>query len=306
MTPERDVRWRMGLRPLTTTSRPLTGPRGSRSAPPTSGATRRTRLTFRPIPPVGIKVLTRRFVRRSGGHFRGSGAGMGVSAARSILTPDSALLASRRAKLVRECHRSPVGAHLQAALRVRRRSARVDLDRPLPLLPRRERKKAAAVAWAALKTVGIIPSSVLRPLGGNAARVLGRRGASSRTAKSQRCRGVAPTSTARIAPPAASTRPTTSAWTVTERTRRSRYATTTTSISRSDHLDRAPEPVMLLERGPPLTSISWIVSMSVSPSRSQAAAIRSACSDGLTDCSPSRPPTQERRTMPTARLREDA
>ena len=48
----------------------------------------RTRLTFRPIPPVGIKVLTRRLVRRSGGHFRGSGAGMGASAARSILTPD--------------------------------------------------------------------------------------------------------------------------------------------------------------------------------------------------------------------------
>ena len=39
------------------------------------------------------------------------------------------------------------------------------------------------------------------------------------------------TSTARIAPPAASTRPTTSAWTARDRTRRSKYATTTTSAS---------------------------------------------------------------------------
>ena len=55
---------------------------------------------------------------------------------------------------------------------------------------------------------------------------------------------------------------------------------------------------------PPDTSSSSIISTSSSPSRSQAARIRSACSDGDTNRSPSRSPTRDTRTTPTARRTE--
>ena len=47
---------------------------------------------FRPIPPVGIEGADATLSAALWGTLRGSGAGMGVSAARSILTPDRARL----------------------------------------------------------------------------------------------------------------------------------------------------------------------------------------------------------------------
>jgi hypothetical protein len=72
-----------------------------------------------------------------------------------------------------------------------------------------------------------------------------------------------------------------------------------------DELHGASEARTTLgRRTAPDTSRSSIVSMRVSPSRSHAARIRSACSDGETNRSLSRPPTRETRTTPMARFEE--
>ena len=94
--------------------------------------------------------------------------------------------------------------------------------------------------------------------------------------------------------------------TVSDRTSRSKYATTTTCASPASTISTARRrPARFASAVPPETSSSSIVSTSRGRRGAATERIRSACSLGDTNDSPSRAPTRLTRTTPTA-LRTEA